>query len=150
MNVRPYFYPHFQKLEIEKPVREMLEDGIIRRMLDAGIIRRCSSSFSSPVLLVKKKDNTWRFNVDYRTLNTLTCKDRFPIPTIGELIDELYDMQWLSKLDLRSGFHQIRMHEAIIHKTAFHTHDMHFELLFMPFGLCNAPATFQSTMDILL
>lgn len=138
VNIRSYRHKPELKTEIDRQVAELLA---------SGVIQKSTSPFSSPTLLVKKKDGTWRLCTDYRQLNAMTTVTKFPVPVIEELLDELAGAQWFSKLDLRAGYHQIRMAEGEEFKTAFQTHSGHFEYRVMSFGLAGAPATFLGAMN---
>lgn len=139
--VQPYRYAPLLKSEIEKQVNDMLQQGIIQKS---------SSAFVSPVLLVKKKDQSWHFYVDYRQLNAITMKSKYPVPIIEELLDELAGAKYFTSLDLQAGFHQIHMKEGDKFKTAFQTHFGQFEFRVMSFGLTGAPGTFQDAMNTTL
>ena len=124
--------------EIKKQVTELQEKGLIQPS---------QSPYGAPILLVKKKDGGFRMCIDYRALNAITIKNRYPLPRIDELFDRLHGAKYFSKLDLRSGFWQIRVHPDDVPKTAFRTRYGHFEWRVLPMGLTNAPATFMRLMN---
>ncbi|GJT78720.1 putative reverse transcriptase domain-containing protein [Tanacetum coccineum] len=120
----------------------------LKELSDKGFIRPSSSPWGAPVLFVKKKDGSFRMCIDYRELNKLTVKNRYPLPRIDDLFDQLNRVQSVySKIDLRSGYHQLRVREEDIPKTAFRTRYGHYEFQVMPFGLTNAPAVFMDLMN---
>jgi hypothetical protein len=134
----PYRHPKKYKYEIEKAIKEIL---------DTGHIRPSTSPFASSVVLVKNKYGTMRMCIDSRALNKKTIKNRYPIPKIDELLDELHGAVYFTNIDLRSGYHQIKMREEDISKTYFRCHYSHYEFLVMLFGLTNALSTLKSCMN---
>lgn len=137
----PYRVSAREREAIKQQVDEMLRDDIIQPS---------TSPWASPVVLVKKKDGTLRFCVDYRRLNNITKKDVYPLPRIDDALDRLYNAKYFSSMDLKTGYWQIEVDERDREKTAFITPDGLFEFKVMPFGLCSAPATFQRVMDTVL
>ncbi|GJX93426.1 putative reverse transcriptase domain-containing protein, partial [Tanacetum coccineum] len=128
------------------PVRQELSNQL-QELTDRGFIRPSTSPWGAPVLFVKKKDGSFRMCIDYRELNKLTIKNRYPLPRIDDLFDQLQGLSVYSKIDLRSGYHQLRVREEDIPKTAFRTRYGHYEFQVMPFGLTNAPAVFMDLMN---
>ncbi|GKE28163.1 putative reverse transcriptase domain-containing protein [Tanacetum coccineum] len=119
----------------------------LQELADRGFIRKSTSPWGAPVLFVKKKDGSFRMCIDYRELNKLTVKNRYPLPRIDDLFDQLQGSSTYSKIDLRSGYHQLRVRDEYIPKTAFKTRYEHYEFQVMPFGLTNAPAVFMDLMN---
>nr|KYP41337.1 Transposon Ty3-I Gag-Pol polyprotein [Cajanus cajan] len=132
VNKRPYRYVGNQKDIIDKLVQDML---------NYGFIQSSCSPYASPVVLVGKKDGSWRLCVDYRELNKGTVKDRFPIPLVEDLMDELNGAMFFSKIDLRSSYHQVRMDPADVHKTVLKTHSGHYERFVRWYGTIARPLT---------
>ena len=123
---------------------------LLQSMLDRNIIQPSSSPWASPVVLVRKKNGALRFCADYRRLNSVTRKDAYPLPRVDDALDTLAGSRWFTTLDLLSGYWQVELHPEDKQKSAFTTHEGLFEFNVMPFGLCNAPATFQRLMDSVL
>ncbi|CAJ2662068.1 unnamed protein product [Trifolium pratense] len=142
-DTQPISIPPYRMAPAElKELKEQLQD-----LLDKGFIRASTSPWGAPVLFVKKKDGSMRLCVDYRQLNKVTIKNKYPLPRIDELFDQLQGAQCFSKIDLRSGYHQLKIKREDIPKTAFRTRYGHYEFLVMSFGLTNAPAAFMDLMN---
>ena len=133
---------------LPKELKTLREE--LARLIKLGHIVPSTSPYGAPVLFVAKKDGTLRMCIDYRGLNKISIKNRYPLPRIDEMIDRLTGANYFSIIDLCSGYHQIHISEEDTHKTAFRTRYGHYEFLVVPFGLTNAPATFQTLMNNIL
>jgi hypothetical protein len=119
----------------------------LKELLDLGLIHPSVSLWGAPVILIRKKDGSWRLCIDYRQLNKATIKNQYPLPRIDDLFDQMKGETMFSKIDLRSGYHQLRIKEDDVPKTAFKTRFGHYEFTVLPFGLTNAPGVFMSLMN---
>jgi len=119
----------------------------LQELLDKGFIQPNNSPWGGPILFVKKKDGTLRLCIDYRQLNKVTVKNIYPLPRIDDLFDQLKGAKVFSKIDLRSGYYQMRIKGQDVLKTAFRTRYGHFEFLVLPFGFTNAPTLFMDLMN---
>ncbi|XP_052723852.1 uncharacterized protein LOC128193787 [Vigna angularis] len=138
ISIAPYRMSPAELAELKEQIEELM---------DKQFIRPSASPWGAPVLLVKKKDGSSRLCIDYRQLNKLTIKNKYPLPRIDDLLDQLHGTTIFSKIDLRSGYHQIRVKEEDIQKTAFRSRYGHYEYVVMPFGVTNAPAIFMDYMN---
>jgi hypothetical protein len=134
--------PYRMALSKLKELKEQVQE-----LLDKGFIRPNISSWEAPVLFVKKKDESMRMCTDYQELNKVTIKNQYPLPRIDDLLDQLQGARVFSKVNLRSGYHQVRVKEEDISKIAFRTCYGHYEFLVISFGLTNTPAIFMDTMN---
>ena len=140
---KPISIPPYRMAPAElKELKAQLEE-----LLNKGFIRPSTSPWGASVLIVKKKDGSLRLCIDYRQLNWATIRNQYPLPRIDELFDQLQGSRVYSKIDLRSGYHQLRVWENDVSKTAFRMRYGHYEFLVMPFGLTNAPAVFMDLMN---
>jgi hypothetical protein len=137
--VRSYRYPQLVNDELKRQCQDMLQ-----------FICPSASDFSMPMLLMKKHDGTWHFHIGYRALDAKTVHNMFLIPIVDELLDKLRGTRFFTKLDMRSSYHKVWMHNGDITKMAFQTHHDHFEFLVITFSLTNALATFQTPMNDVL
>jgi hypothetical protein len=135
---RPYRMAPTELTELKLQITDLQQKGYIHPI---------SSPWGAPVLFVSKKDGSMRMCIDYRSLNEVTIKNKYPLPRIDDLFDQLQGAKYFSKIDLRSGYHQLRIKEAYIQKTAFVTRYGQYEFTVMPFGLTNAPASFMNLMN---
>lgn len=142
--------PIRQHLRRTPPAQRTIVKHLIKEMTDNDVIQPSKSGWASPIVLAKKKDGSVRFCVDYRKLNEVTRKDAYPLPRIDDTLETLSESQLFSTLDLASGYWQVELEKEDREKTAFCTNEGLFEFNVMPFGLCNAPATFQRLMDVVL
>ena len=138
VNIKPYRYPHHHKTKNERLTQDLLK---------CGVISKSRSPYAAPVVLVRKKDGSFRLCIGYRGLNKVTIKNKFPIRFIDEMMDELHGAKYFSKLDLRSGYYQIKVRLEGIAKIAFRIHEGHYEFKVITFGLTNSPTTFQAAMN---